>query len=282
MSPFTPLDDLVDLLFIKFDTRARKARPHDELKRRDDVIDSETLVGSEVLVNGGGDGINDSPETRRQVEEYSRQLRGRLTREHLHESLLWKSANPAAEALHKLDARAPSPPGCPGDGSPGIPLGLGMPDSFLSIFHPNAKGHEAMAAYALQNLVYLRAKVLDVDDGMCSQTRDDFSCWQKEGRKAFVTWDRLDENYKDFCDDVKPPADTVNWKWKKTYHEGTPDEHEFVLQLSNGASSFNKDKCLSSFDRIINSCDGNDPKNPLNLKFGGRWALGSYEYQYVS
>jgi hypothetical protein len=136
-----------------------------------------------------------------------------------------------------------------------------------------------MAAYALQNLVYLRAQILDVDDGTCAQTRDEFTCWQKEGRKAFVAWDRLNENYKDFCNDVKPPSNEVNWKWEKRYHEGTPDEHVFSLQLLDGASSFDKDKCLESFDRVINSCDGGDSNNPLNFKFGGRWVRGNYNYQ---
>lgn len=32
-------------------------------------------------------------------------------------------------------------------------------------------------------------------------------------------------------------------------------------------------------DRIINSCDGNDPDNPMNWKFGGELQRGSYTYQ---
>jgi hypothetical protein len=258
-----------DLVFIKFDTRAPGSPPHDELKRREAI--------GEGVPNATKD--SESEGTKQDLDEYRNQLKGRLTRAHMYDSLLWKSANPHANALHKLDSRAPSPPNCPGDGQPGLPLGLGLPDSFLSIFHPNTKGHEAMAAYALQNLVHLRAQILGVDDGTCSQTRDDFTCWQGEGRKAFVSWDRLNENYKDFCDDVKPPSNTVNWKWEKKYHEGTPDEHIFLLQLKNGASAFDKEKCLDSFGRIINSCDGNDAKNPLNLKFGGRWVRGDFEYQ---
>jgi hypothetical protein len=277
-----------ELLFIKMDTRAVAGHDPDQLKRRGDnngteLLDSGNNNGPESVSEADDvEDDDDSSAMRQHVEEYRDRLKGRLTREHIHDSLLYKSANPRAEVLHKLDARAPTPPGCPGDGLPGVPLGLGLPDSFLSIFHPNTKGHEAMAAYALQNLIYLRAQILGVDDGTCALTRDDFTCWQKEGRKAFVSWDRLNENYKDFCNDVKPPDNTINWKWEKTYHKGTPDEHTFSLQLTDGTWAFDKAACLESFDRIINSCDGNDPNNPLNLKFGGRWVRGNYNYQYVA
>ncbi|KAL8356634.1 hypothetical protein RB601_001773 [Gaeumannomyces tritici] len=282
-----------DLLFIKFNTAARGTPPHDETKRRRRDPSNGSSSSSSSSGGGGGGGVakdvmdldssdhesDTADDITRQLQKYQDRLRGRLTRKHIYDTLLWRSANPRAEVLHKLDPRTPAPPGCPGDNLPGVPLGLGLPDSFLSIFHPNRHGHEAMAAYALQSLVYVRAQILGVDDGLCAQARDDFTCWQKEGRKAFVDWTRLDENYKDFCNDIKPPDNTINWKWEKTYHQGTPDEHTFVLQLFDGASSFDKGKCLESFDLIINSCDGGDDKNPLNFKFGGRWVRGNYNYQ---
>ncbi|GJC89927.1 lipase [Colletotrichum liriopes] len=271
-----------DLLFIKFNTAVSGTPPHDETKRRDlGSGNSSGVVAGAVDIDSPEPEEHDSgaEEMKRRLEAYQDQLRGRLTRKHIYDSLLWKSSNPRAEVLHKLDARAPTAPGCPGDNLPGVPLGLGLPDSFLSIFHPNKQGHEAMAGYALQNLVYVRAQILGVDDGLCTQARDDFTCWQKSGRKAYVDFARVDENYKDFCNDVKPDADTINWKWEKKYHEGTPDEHTIVLQLRDGASSFDKDQCLESLDRIINSCDGGDDKNPLNFKFGGRWIRGNYDYQ---
>ena len=61
------------------------------------------------------------------------------------------------------------------------------------------------------------------------------------------------------------------------YHVGTPDEHSFLL--SSKASSFNKDKRLQSFERLINGCDGGDPKNPMNWKLGGRYVRGEYTYE---
>ncbi|KAF9876848.1 hypothetical protein CkaCkLH20_05694 [Colletotrichum karsti] len=275
-----------DLLFIKFDTSVSKIPPHDETKRRRDLVsgNGSVAIGAVEVDSAASPSeqpeqvADDSQEMKRHLEDYQNQLRGRLTRKHIYDSLLWNSPNPGAEALHKLDARAPAAPGCPGDSLPGVPLGLGLPDSFLSIFHPNKQGHEAMAAYALQNLVLLRADILGIDDGLCSQTRDEFTCWQKEGKRAFVEFKLVDENYKDFCNDVKPPGNTINWKWEKTYYADTPDEHTISLELFDGASEFDKNLCLESLDRIINSCDGNDPKNPLNFKYGGRWVRGNYNY----
>ncbi|KAH7035723.1 SGNH hydrolase-type esterase domain-containing protein [Microdochium trichocladiopsis] len=241
-----------NLLFIKFDTAAAAA--------------SENLEAME--------------EETRQFEEYRKQFRGRLSREYMYDTLLWKSANPAADVLHKLDARAPAPPGCPGDNLPSTPRGIGVPDSFLSIFHPNKAGHEAIAAYGLQNIAYMRAKVLGVDDGLCAAPKDEFTCWQKTGKKAYVEFARVNENYKDFCNNkVKQPDNTINWRAEHTYHQGTPDEHTFVLQLSGGSDEYDKEKCIETFDRIINSCDGGDRNNPKNFKFGGRWIRGNYDYQ---
>jgi hypothetical protein len=91
----------------------------------------------------------------------------------------------------------------------------------------------------------------------------------------------MNENIKDFCDyvDKDKPSNTVGWKRDKTYFEGTPDEHNFFVELGDQTGDFDKDKCVESFDRIVNGCDGNDPENPLNWKFGGQWRRGEYNYE---
>lgn len=196
----------------------------------------------------------------------------------IHESLLWKSSNPPAEALHKLDRRAPAPPNCPGDGGFDFTLGLGLPDSFGKFFHPNELGHETITAFAVETMINVRAEVLGLGGPSCSIS-DEFKCWQTDGRKGYANAARMNENAKKFCDQVQAPANTVGWKNEVSYHEGTPDEHSFLLQLSNVASDFNKDECLESFDRLVNGCDGNDPENPMNWKFGGRYVRGEYTYE---
>lgn len=193
---------------------------------------------------------------------------------------LWLDPNPNAEVLHRLDKRAPSPPGCPGDGGFDWTFGWGLPDRWLKYFHPNEPGHETISAFALETLVGLRSEVIGKSNPYCSIPKDKFTCWQKTGRRAYANPDRMNENYKDFCNtQVKPPSNTVGWKAEKTYHEGTPDEHSFLLQLSDQAGAFSKDDCLEHFSNIINGCDGNDPNNPMNWKFGGQKVKGEYTYE---
>ncbi len=52
----------------------------------------------------------------------------------------------------------------------------------------------------------------------------------------------------------------------RRHNQGTPEEVEFVVQLSNAAPSrWTRTSASTVLNRIINSCDGNDPENPLNL-----------------
>lgn len=60
-----------------------------------------------------------------------------------------------------------------------------------------------MASFALENLVYARQKQNSEGKDMCEIGEEEFTCWQKSGgRQAFVSWERLDENHRDFRDSV--------------------------------------------------------------------------------
>ncbi|KAK3395015.1 SGNH hydrolase-type esterase domain-containing protein [Podospora didyma] len=199
----------------------------------------------------------------------------------VYKSSLWHSVNPRAAALKALDARAPSVPGCPSDPSPWLPgLGFLLPDMFGRIFHPNEKGHNAIASFTIAKAIDLRAEILGVTPQVCGVT-DEFKCWQKEGRRAYATANKLDENYKTFCNELDAPSGGVTgWSRDRTFHQGTPDEHQFIVSLGSDASGdFNRQECLDSFERIIHGCDGDDPQNPMNWKFGGTWKKGAYTYE---
>ena len=119
--------------------------------------------------------------------------------------------------------------------------------------------------------------MLDLKPPSC-KVQDKFTCWQKEGSKKYASAARLNEDYKDFCDRVEP-KDTKGWSYKHTYHKGTPDETEFSIALSGTSTSFDKADCKKKMWAVINNCDGNDPKNPMNWKFGGEFVHGDYTYE---
>lgn len=240
-----------DLQFFKEDTYVAPIL-HDELKRR---------------------ALQGDPEEEAKFQSWLKAAQ----EENIYDTLLFKSVSPRAEALHKLNPRAPAPPDCPGDKNFDATAGLGLPDTFGKLFHPNELGHATIASYALQTVMDLRAAVIGVEPPAC--TIDSiFSCHQKSGSKAYAHPDQLNENYKDFCKNVVVPDNTKGWNYKRTYFPGTPDEQMFRISLSD-AMIYSEKECLDSMDRLINGCDGNDDKNPMNWKFGGIWKRGEYTYE---
>ncbi|ROW17167.1 hypothetical protein VPNG_01101 [Cytospora leucostoma] len=203
----------------------------------------------------------------------------------LYNSRLYNSANPQAEALHMLDSRAPTAPGCPGDSANDTTsLSLGLPNFIGKLFHPNELGHYTIASWALQTIIDIRAEVLDVTAPTCATNLDQFTCYQKTGSTAYTNEDQLNEKYESFCKGVTKPAGIAGWKagYRKTYLSGTPDE--FVLSVygsaySSGENEYDEDECINSMSRIINSCDGNDPDNPMDWKFGGEYTRGNWVYR---
>ncbi|ELQ37052.1 hypothetical protein MCOR27_005527 [Pyricularia oryzae] len=174
---------------------------------------------------------------------------------------------------------------CPGDGSGlALPFNMGLPDSFLANFHPNENGHETMAAATLEMIAWTRAKILGKES--CSgEDQDDFKCWSSDGLdfpRPYAGWERLDKTYREFCDNVKAPDNTVNWEKEESYLVGTVEEHRFKVKLSDRASEWSKDECLEAFKRIIHSCDNggdSNKQNPMNWKYGGKYKRGSTTYE---
>ncbi|PWY71579.1 SGNH hydrolase [Aspergillus sclerotioniger CBS 115572] len=196
----------------------------------------------------------------------------------LYNSTLYLSPNPSAAVLHDLNpGSSPAPPGCPGDKGPS--LGIGLPDRWGKYFHPNELGHRTMASFVLDSIITERSLTLMKPNPTCMRHRDEFRCWQKDGRKDYANPDLLYRNYKTYCAEVKRPKNAKNWKDERWFNSDTPDTHYFSITLSNDATHYDPAHCMESFERIITSCDGNDPENPMNWKFGGRWTRGSYTYE---
>lgn len=141
-------------------------------------------------------GSDDNTELRKRYDPDGMTVPPKLwTKKDIYDSSLMKSRNPAAVALKKLDPRAPSPPNCPGDSSY---ISVPVPDNVGRNFHPNELGHITIASFASAEIMDVRATVLGVDTPECTPV-DKFTCWQQTGRRAYASVDRMNENYKSFC-----------------------------------------------------------------------------------
>ncbi|KAJ5561370.1 esterase family protein [Penicillium sp. DV-2018c] len=192
-----------------------------------------------------------------------------------------RTRNPLHLVHRRLAGDGPAPANCPGDKEGELQESGGgwIPDDIGKNFHPNELGHYTIASWALQTAIDVRAEWLDYDPPSCEMV-DEFECYgSDDSRRAYASEPRLNEKLKDFCDDVKDNhPDEDGWSWSKKYDEGTPDETEFKMQLEDTTDSFNHDTCVESMQRIVNGCDGNDPNNPMDWKFGGSWRRGDHTY----
>ncbi|KAK4143162.1 SGNH hydrolase-type esterase domain-containing protein [Dichotomopilus funicola] len=258
-----PDPDQPELQFFKPDTRIDLTG---ELRKRDGTL--ERMYSNETLWN---------------IERENRDRSARVKR-NIYNSLLMHSPNPQAEARHLLQNRAdkPSRANCPDDEDVDIqPASIGLPNSIAKNFHPNELGHYTIASWALQTVIDLRAEVLDVPPPSCEPV-DKFTCWQDTDWKGYANEPFLNDQYEDFCDDVETGDEFDGWTYDDTFAEDTPDETQFKVTLEKdgaGSAEYSKAECKDSMSRIINGCDGNDPDNPMDWKFGGEWKRGRFTYQ---
>ncbi|KAH7556112.1 hypothetical protein BM1_06638 [Bipolaris maydis] len=263
-----------DMHFIKPDThpffgwQSQVGRDSPRKRELDFDMDLEEMLSSPRL----------SKSEKRQVKRVkaAMEVREDHLRRTMYDSILYKSPDPRATVRHKLDRRAPSPPGCPGDGGPDMTLGLVLPDHVGA----NVTDHLTIASFALAEPMDLRSIAFRVDAPYCTSVRDEFTCFSTTSSKYYVNGNRTNANYESFCKEVdeKHPSGTVNWSYSKLYDAGTPKEHDLIVSLANGNSVFHKDQCIDSMRAIINSCDTRD--NPMNWKGDGRYIREAGDIRY--
>ncbi|KAL2861040.1 SGNH/GDSL hydrolase family protein [Aspergillus lucknowensis] len=193
-----------------------------------------------------------------------------------------RTRNPQHLAHQRLARQGPARANCPGDKDEDLqPSGGGwIPDDIGKNFHPNELGHFTIASWALQTAVSLRAEVLGVTAPECERV-DEGECYSNNpDLRAYASKSRLNERYQDFCDDVEEHyhGGEKGWEWSGTYDKGTPEETTFKIELAETTDEFDKDECLESMARIVNGCGRDDPSNPMDWKFGGRWRRGDHTY----
>ncbi|KAK4441921.1 SGNH hydrolase-type esterase domain-containing protein [Podospora aff. communis PSN243] len=272
-----------DLLFFKWPTN--EPAPRMDLRRRSLEADPDTKLAEPaaeqnmavvatsnttdaVTAEGSLDGIHDT--------QYESSLHGMNT------------PNPAAVAHRKLNKRLLLPE-CPGDNDFDVTLGLGLPDTFGKIFHPNEKGHEAMASFAMYALgVAKHMQDNPEDSSLCSYEDRDFYCVRQRYKLKtwdynFVSWKTLNDNKDDVCD-MAANSNALNSSSGEGsfYHEinrGTPEWVEWHITKVNNLHSFSRSHCVDALRRLQDHCDGDATENPLNFKYGGTILTNGFRYE---
>ncbi|RDW86124.1 uncharacterized protein DSM5745_02766 [Aspergillus mulundensis] len=192
----------------------------------------------------------------------------------IYNTFLYKSANPAADALKALEPRTPTPPGCPGDDK--ASFGIGLPDRWGKLFHPNELGHRTMASFVMEAIIAVRSGILGIEHPICKQI-DQFNCnspWVTDHR--YLSTDVLTETVKTYCKEVVP-REGQKWADERLFYKGTPEAHTYRIEARAGVSEYSEQQCLLAFNRIIHGCN-RITKNPMNFKLGGSYYFGSFRY----
>jgi hypothetical protein len=150
-----------------------------------------------------------------------------------------------------------------------------LTDNIGKIFHPNKLGHEIIASFAVDAVRQARASILNIPGPGC--VTDRLTCFADIDQGHYASAYAAYSSTADFCSSVTVPDNTANWGYTKKYYEGTLDEIDFSVQLSNGASTFDRDQCNKAVNGILDGCDKSS-NNPMNWKQGGSWQIGSYKY----
>ncbi|EEU37338.1 uncharacterized protein NECHADRAFT_51373 [Fusarium vanettenii 77-13-4] len=202
--------------------------------------------------------------------------REKRVEESIWSSSFFNSPNPPAIVRRILSRAEPKAPGCPGDDDWDWKMGMGYPNTIGANFHPNEKGHITIASFAMAEAVDLRSLVLGVETPSC-EIKDQFKCYSAGNSKAYAQADRLDTHYQDFCKDAKKEQKIKGRQYEKEYDQGTPDHHQFRIQLGKDVADFNVDVCIDSMRKLIHSCDTN---SKMNWKHGGQYVRGGGDWTY--
>ncbi|PYH81906.1 SGNH hydrolase, partial [Aspergillus uvarum CBS 121591] len=179
----------------------------------------------------------------------------------------------ASEPLVKRDS-SPTAPACTKSSLSSL-----LPDGIGKIFHPNNIGHEALASYVTWAIANARAKILKVASPACTAVNE-IKCFQTTGSKGYASAYSLYSNTEAFCKAAVPELNSkgVGHQVSLTYNAKTPDESVWTVTMDSGATSLDEASCNAAVNRILDGCDGNDPKNPMNWKFGGNYVNGAFTY----
>lgn len=105
------------------------------------------------------------------------------------------------------------------------------------------------------------------------------------GVNKFLSRDNLSDKIDKFCSDAAAQKvhDKDSGSIGRIYNAGTRYEVHLGIDWPQGIDISNNMEadCKASMTQIMDDCDGNDPQNPLNWKYGGHFGDGTVQYDII-
>ncbi|XXH06190.1 hypothetical protein Hte_012636 [Hypoxylon texense] len=105
------------------------------------------------------------------------------------------------------------------------------------------------------------------------------------GANKFLSRDDLNDKIGKFCSDAAAQKvhDKDSGSITRIYNAGTRYEAHLGIDWPQGMdiSDNMEADCKASMTQIMDNCDGNDPKNPLDWKYGGHLGDGAVQYNII-
>jgi hypothetical protein len=93
--------------------------------------------------------------------------------------------------------------------------------------------------------------------------------------------DALRDAIDSFCGEAEAQGvqDKDSGSLARNYNQGGPDQVTLSIDWPSGSTFKPKmDECVGYLTTVMDSCDGNDPRNPMNWKHGGYNQVGDVRY----
>ncbi|KAK5624965.1 hypothetical protein RRF57_000681 [Xylaria bambusicola] len=150
-----------------------------------------------------------------------------------------------------------------------------FPIFWARMMHPKGSGYKEISNAIID-------QVLENVGPVDPQYRQGLECTQNNVNK-FLRPEKLSPLITEFCKTAanQKKHDHDSGSIARTYSPGTQSEVNLSINwpqkydISNNMEA----SCINNMTRIMDGCGGNDPKNPLNWKRGGRLGAGWVEYR---
>ncbi|KAK8876993.1 hypothetical protein PGQ11_001939 [Apiospora arundinis] len=164
-----------------------------------------------------------------------------------------------------------------------------LPTTWIRMMHPKGFGYTEMSNAVIDKVIKYGAAGTNSKDGGGKGGGKDEPKKPEQGRKCqgvksgkFIGQDLMKAKIGEFCADAAKQKvhDKNSGSIMRKYNAGKPDEVHLSIDFPQGLD-ISKDlekNCKTNMANIMDSCDGNDPKNPLNWKAGGTFGAGQVQY----